>query len=70
MDLPGPEQMPILRDEAALAGWMDEQGVDLFVTLRGWYPILEDGLPVIFETGAPFSPMIGGTNMVVYLWNK
>jgi hypothetical protein len=73
VDLAGlisPEVVPIIRDEAALAAWMDAQEVDLFVTLRAWYPQLEAGLPVVFETGAPFSPALGGTNMVVYLWDE
>ncbi|HUF36885.1 MAG TPA: hypothetical protein VMN57_00025 [Anaerolineales bacterium] len=71
VDLAGlvsPEVVPILRDEAALADLMDARGVDLFMTLRGWYPDLETGLPVLFETGGRFSPALGGANMVLYEW--
>ena len=73
VDLAGlvsPEVVPILRDELALADLMDAREVDLFMTLRGWYPALEAGLPVLFETGAPFSPELGGTNLIVYEWER
>jgi hypothetical protein len=73
VDLAGlvsPEVVPIVRDEPALAALMDARGVALFVTLRGWYPGLENGLPVIFETEASFSPALGGSNMVVYRWGE
>ena len=72
LDLAGlvsPEVFPILRDEAALAAYLDSSHAAYLVTLEGWYPALEAGQELLFRTDAPFSPALGGTNMVVYRWS-
>ncbi len=73
LDLAGlvsPEVIPLMRDEDALARWMDTQKVDYLVTLPDWYDHLTAGKTSIYQTGAPYSPSVGGTNMNVYLWKK
>ena len=71
IDLAGlvsPEVIPILRDEAALAEFLDEQAADYLVTFPGWYPQLVRGLEPIYQTAGQFSPRAGGENMAVYRW--
>lgn len=71
IDLAGlvsPEVIPILRDEAALARFLDEQGADYLVSFPGWYPRLTARAEPVFVTGGRFSPQAGGENMVVYRW--
>lgn len=73
LDLAGlvsPEVIPFIRDEAALAEYLDSQGADYLVTFPGWYPSLVDGLTVIYQTGGTYSPSLGGENMAVYRWNS
>jgi len=71
LDLAGlvsPDVIPFIRKEDRLSGYLDAEGADYFMTLKGWYPSLEEGKKVIFVTGGEFSPILGGTNMVVYRW--
>ena len=68
--LVSPEVVPILRDEESLGDRLDELGADYLVTLEGWYPRLEQGLDVVYRTDGPFSPALGGTNMIVYRWSR
>jgi hypothetical protein len=71
VDLAGlvtPEVVPIIRNEAALADFMDDQGVDYFMSFPGWYWELTRGLPVVYTTQGEFSPGIDGENITVYEW--
>lgn len=71
VDLAGlitPEVIPFLRDEGQLAEFLDEENVDYLITFPGWFPELSLGLPVVFSTQGKFSPMFGGENMTIYLW--
>ncbi len=71
LDLAGlvtPEVIPFLQDESRLRHYLDTQGADYFVTLEGWYPLLESHASHTFTTQSVFSPAQGGTNMVVYQW--
>ena len=71
LDLAGlvsPDVIPFIRDETLLADYLDDFGADYLVTLRDWYPELERGLHVEFVTQQPYSPALGGENMVVYRW--
>jgi hypothetical protein len=71
VDLAGlvtPEVVPIIRDEAALADFMNAQGVDYFMSFPGWYPQLTRGLPVVYISPGEISPSIDGENMTVYAW--
>jgi hypothetical protein len=73
VDLAGlvtPEVIPILRDEAALAGYLEERGADYLVTFPSWYPTLTHGLRPLFTTDEPFAPAAGGDNMAIYLWRS
>ncbi|HLF90171.1 MAG TPA: hypothetical protein VI451_14590 [Anaerolineales bacterium] len=71
LDLAGlvsPEVIPFIRDEKQLATYLDVEGADYLITLGGWYPQIEDREAVLFVTEGAFSPLQGGTNMVIYRW--
>ena len=71
LDLAGlvsPEVIPILRDEAALADFLQRNHADYLMTFPGWYPYLSTLGEVVYASEAPFSPEAGGENMVVYRW--
>jgi hypothetical protein len=66
--LVSPEVIPILRDEEALAQFLDSRGADYLMTFPGWYPILVEHGELIYTTDAPHSIEAGGENMAVYRW--
>jgi arabinofuranosyltransferase len=68
--LVSPQVIPFIRDEARLQAWLTDSGADYLVTFPGWYPTLTRPLAAfaVFRTQAPFSPVAGGENMVVYKW--
>ncbi len=69
LDLAGlisPDVTPFIRDEEALGDFMAARGARYFVTLRGWYPLLESRGTPVYDSSGSFSPNMGGTNMVVY----
>jgi hypothetical protein len=71
LDLAGlvsPEVIPIIRDEDALATYLNDQGADYLMTFPNWYPQLVRGLQALYITEGEFSPNAGGENMVVYQW--
>jgi len=71
LDLAGlvsPEVIPILRDETALAQYLDERDADYLMTFPGWYPLLTSLAQPLHVGTARFSPAAGGENMVVYRW--
>jgi hypothetical protein len=73
IDLAGlvsPDVIPIIRDEDALALFLDAQETTYLVTFPGWYRDLPLRAQEIYVTGGRFSPPIGGENMTVYLWQS
>lgn len=71
VDLAGlisPEVIPFMRNEAALAGYLDSQGVDYLVTLDGWYTWLPEGKTLLYASQGKVAHETGGTNMRVYRW--
>ena len=71
VDLAGlisPDVIPFIRDEKKLANYLDEQNVDILMTLSDWYLELGKGKKIIYSTGSVFSPKFGSENMVVYNW--
>ncbi|HLE50820.1 MAG TPA: hypothetical protein VI755_02085 [Anaerolineales bacterium] len=71
LDLAGlisPEVIPYIRDEDALAAYLDEHGAEYLVTFPGWYPDLVDRATLIYTTGGRFSPQLDGENMAIYSW--
>lgn len=71
LDLAGlvsPEVVPFLRDEAALARFLDARGAAYLVAFPGWYPLLVRCGEPIFVTDAEFAPALGGENLTVYRW--
>jgi hypothetical protein len=73
LDLAGlvsPEVIPFIRDQDRLRQWLNDNHAQYLVTFPDWYPVLV-AVPesqVLYETGAPFSPRLGGENMTVYRW--
>jgi hypothetical protein len=73
VDLAGlvsPDVIPFIREEPALASYLDEAGAEYLITFPSWYPELTAGRQPIFVTGAPYSPAAGGENMSVYAWRR
>ncbi len=73
VDLAGlisPDVIPFIRDEAHLADYLDERGVDYLVAFPDWYPSLTSTLTPVYSTAAPYAPLFGETNMAVYLWPR
>jgi hypothetical protein len=62
------EVIPFLRDEEALAEWLDSRQADYLMTFPGWYPQLTSEADQVFSTDAPFSPAAGMENMAVFSW--
>jgi hypothetical protein len=60
--------IPVIRDELALEGLIDERGADYLMTFPGWYPHLTEARSIVFSTRGSISPSIGGENMTVYRW--
>jgi hypothetical protein len=60
--------IPIMRDQEALAEWLDSRQVDFLMTFPGWYPRLAARAELVFTTRAEFSPAAGMENMSVYTW--
>lgn len=72
LDLAGlvsPEVIPIIRDEAALADYLNHNQAQYLMTFPGWYPALVGAGRLLYQSEAPFSPAAGGENMAVYQWN-
>jgi hypothetical protein len=71
VDLAGlvtPEVIPIMRDESTLGEYLEQSDIQYLVTFPGWYPYLVSRGRSLYTTLGPFSPQIGGENMVVYRW--
>jgi len=71
LDLAGlvsPEVIPIIRDEDALAIYLNDRSADYLMTFPNWYPHLVRGLQALYITEGEFSPNAGGENLVVYQW--
>ena len=63
-----PTVIPIIRDEAALARYLQARNAKYLMTFPSWYPNLTRCSQPLFTTHAPFAPALGGENMVVYAW--
>jgi hypothetical protein len=73
IDLAGlvsPEVIPFLRDEAQLADYLNQRGVEYFIAFPRLYPTLAGRSEMAFITSAKFAPMLGGENMAVYRWAR
>lgn len=71
VDLAGlvsPEVIPFMRDEPALARYLDRREADYLVTFPDWYPDLSQRGEMVYRSEAPYSPDAGGENMRVYAW--
>jgi hypothetical protein len=62
------EVIPFMRDEEALAEYLDRRGADYLMTFPGWYPALSERGELVYSTAGTFSPAAGGENMAVYRW--
>jgi hypothetical protein len=72
LDLAGlvsPEVIPMMRDEAALAEYIDFRHADYLMTFPGWYPLLSRMGDLVYSTDAEFSQALNGENMAVFKWN-
>lgn len=73
IDLAGlvtPEVTPIIRDEIALAQFLDATSTAYLMTFPEWYSSLAEGKQIVYQSTALFSPGAGGDNMAVYRWGQ
>lgn len=73
LDLAGlisPEVIVIIRDEAALAEFIDHSGVDYLLTFPDWYQLLPQCGQQIYSSEGPFARLFGQENMAVYRWQS
>ena len=71
LDLAGlvsPEVIPFIRNEDALADYLESQGADYLVTFPSWYPQLTAQAELIYQSGGEISLDLGYENMAVYRW--
>jgi hypothetical protein len=71
IDLAGlvsPEVIPIIRDEARLATFLDRRHANYLVAFPAFYPVLTRASEPVFTSGGSFAPAIGEKNMTVYRW--
>ncbi|MHB0988134.1 MAG: hypothetical protein ACYC3P_05635 [Bellilinea sp.] len=71
IDLAGlvtPEVIPIIRDDAKLAQFLDQRKATYLMTFPDWYPILTAGLKVVYQSDGKFSSAAGGEQMTIYRW--
>ena len=71
LDLAGlvsPDVIPFIRDENALAVYLNGHGANYLLTFPGWYPQLVQNRRILFQTSGIFSIAAGGENMAVYQW--
>jgi hypothetical protein len=73
IDLAGlvsPEVIPFIRDEVALARYLDTTRANFLVTFPGWYPHLIKRGILVYTSGGRISPEMGGENMAVFQWQE
>jgi hypothetical protein len=71
IDLAGlvnPEVIPFIRDEQMLDRYLFEEDVDYLVIFPDWYEHLGKTKKEVYSSGGVFSPMLGGSNMKIYIW--
>ena len=71
VDLAGlisPDIIPVIRDEAGIAAYLDKKSADYIVTFPGWYQQLVKNRKAVYCTESRFAPELGGENMCVYRW--
>jgi hypothetical protein len=71
VDLAGlvsPEVIPFLRDEAQLAAYLDQRGVQYLVTFPDWYAELPSGKEIVFENYGMARARYNRPSMMVYRW--
>jgi hypothetical protein len=71
IDLAGlvsPEVLPIIRDEARLAEFLDERGVRYLIAFPDVYPDLARISLPVYSTEGSFAPAMRAKNMTVYCW--
>lgn len=71
VDLAGlisPEVIPFIRDEKAIAEFLDEEKADYLITFPEWYPGLVGCGNAVHFGDYPYSAALGGEQMVVFRW--
>ncbi len=72
IDLAGlvsPEVIPFIRDEDALAAYLDRTGVTYLIAFPTLYPHLIRDLKLVHASGGRIAPALGQGNMSVYCWD-
>lgn len=73
IDLAGlvnPEVIPIMRDEAELARYLDRQMVDYLICFPSWYPNLVNHLPILHRADEKVVREYNELPMTIYSWRN
>jgi len=71
IDLAGlvnPEVIPFIRDEVKLYQYLFDKNADYLVVFSDWYEYLGRSKKEVYSSDGIFSPMLGGSNMIIYIW--
>ncbi len=71
LDLAGlinPEVIPIIRDEPALAEYLDRREVDYLICFPLWYPYLTENLQVVYQADPSIVEMYNEQPMTIFRW--
>jgi hypothetical protein len=71
VDLAGlinPDVIPLMRDEARLAQYLDSKSVDYLITFPSFYPELTSQRVSLPKRTAPDAPQHSGETMQIYPW--
>lgn len=66
--LASPQVLPFIRDEARLADFLDQRGVQYLIAFPDLYPGLAAHSEPVHSSGGKFAPAAGHGNMTVYCW--
>ncbi|MGE5377208.1 MAG: hypothetical protein ACM3XO_19305 [Bacteroidota bacterium] len=66
--LASPNIVPFIRDQARIAAYLDQQGVDYLVTLPAFYPTLVYQKEVVYPVNGSCQPASDQSTMCVYRW--
>jgi hypothetical protein len=71
IDLAGlvsPDVVPFIRDQAQIAGYLDQRGANYLITLPAFYPQLVSQREPVYPPGGSCAPDSHAPTMCVFLW--
>ena len=65
-----PEVIPFLWDDARLAQYLNNEGVDYFYSFIDWYPGIIKGLDIAYQSRGEYTIRFGMESTAIYYWNS